>query len=129
MNDLLLNLFSDSRGTLGSIEFGDLPFIPQRFYWITLQEKKVRGKHAHKKLEQLIFVLEGQVEFRTFRGQLETRSILERGEYLLIGSSVWREFQSLGEMAVLGCLASQPYSESDYIRDFEEYLEHYREIL
>ena len=125
----MLKMLSDSRGSLGTIEFADLPFIPQRFYWVSMVEKEVRGKHAHKNLEQVIFVQKGEIKFQFFRGAVESTAILHEGEYLYLGSSIWREFECIGESAILGCLASQAYNEDDYIRDFDTYLETFNEIL
>lgn len=125
----MLKLFSDARGTLGSLEFSDLPFVPQRFYWVQINESEVRGKHAHKNLEQIIFVQEGTVKFRVVVGNRESITTLNVGDHIYLGPSMWREFESVGARAILGCLASAPYDEADYIRDFNKYLETFNEVL
>jgi mannose-6-phosphate isomerase-like protein (cupin superfamily) len=123
MNLNFLELFHDSRGTLGSIEFSRLPFEPKRFYFVRMIENEVRGKHSHIELQQLIFVVQGTVEFEMKSRNSVERRLLSQGEYLLIGPNVWREFRSIGGAAVIGCLASEPYLKSDYVFDFEKFLE------
>jgi hypothetical protein len=125
----ILKVFSDKRGTLGSVEFTDLTFTPKRFYWISMTQNEIRGKHAHRNLEQFIFIQEGIVEFKTISGGSEKSEIFNQGQHLYLGPSVWREFRCLSKFAVLGCLASESFLESDYIRDFNEYLELTNEIF
>jgi mannose-6-phosphate isomerase-like protein (cupin superfamily) len=123
MNLDQLELFVDERGTLGSIEFSTLSFEPKRFYFVTMIEDEVRGKHSHINLKQIIFVVQGKVEFVLKTKSSVEKKLLDQGQSLTIGPNVWREFRSVGGPAVIGCLASEPYAKGDYIFDFEKFLE------
>jgi hypothetical protein len=124
-----LEIFADDRGTLGSIEFNNLPFAPKRFYWIVMSNEEVRGRHAHRTLDQIIFVQEGVIEFKINSGNSQSSRVLRQGEYIHLGPAIWREFKCLTKSGVLGCLASEVYDESDYVRDFDAFLELNNEVL
>ena len=47
-------------------------------------------------------------------------------EGLYISNDMWREMYDFSTDAVLLVLASQPYDESDYIRDYDEFLDFVR---
>ena len=63
----LLNfkVHGDHSGCLVSLEQGaDFPFSPKRVYYIWGTEQNVvRGRHAHKKLEQVIVCVSGSCDF------------------------------------------------------------------
>ena len=49
------------------------------------------------------------------------------GEGLYITNAIWREMFDFSEDAVLLVLASEYYDESDYIRDYEAFLNYVNE--
>lgn len=97
-----------------------VPFEINRVYWTYHTPQNVkRGFHAHKKLQQLIFAVAGEITFFTEdrKGQKLDFSLTDPSKGLYIPSMVWREIK-FSHNAVLMCLASLPYSEEDYIRDY-----------
>jgi len=116
---------ADNRGRLTIVEFKNLPWVPQRAYFLSHSDpKSSRGSHAHKELHQFFISLRGHWTLRLFDGNEWTEiEIIESGAGLLIEPGLWREISTNSEDAVLGVFASQPYFESDYIRDIDEFIE------
>lgn len=120
-----MKIFGDERGKLVSLEGNkNVPFDIKRVYYIfdTLPDQ-VRGKHAHKDLEQIIVAMDGSCEFILDDGK-ERRSIwLNRPDVgLYIGNNVWREMQNFSYGCKLLVLASKHYDEKEYIRNYEDFV-------
>lgn len=127
MNYKLINMriFGDERGKLVSLEGNkNIPFDIKRVYYIfdTLPDQ-IRGKHAHKDLEQIIVAMDGSCEFVLDDGK-ERKSIwLNRPDVgLYIGNNIWREMQNFSYGCKLMVLASKHYDEKEYIRSYDEFL-------
>ena len=121
---LQLKDFSDGRGHLTPIESAsDIPFEVRRVYYITgVPGNVVRGCHAHKGLHQVLICMNGSVKVRLKTPFEEEVVTLDRSNYgLLIGNMIWREMFDFEEGTVLVVLASEHYSEDDYMRDYSEY--------
>ena len=115
----------DERGQLISLEeYNDIPFRIKRVYFMydTVPDV-VRGKHAHKKLEQILVCVCGSCKIKLDNGK-ETKVVqLEKPyEGLYIAHNMWREMYDFSKDAVLMVFASEVYDESDYIRDYNEFL-------
>lgn len=111
---------------LGYISVGQnsaLPFAVQRVYWTYFTpDSVIRGHHAHHELEQLIFATSGRIEF-TLEGvdRVVKKFVLDSPNVgLYIPRLYWRTIK-FSHNAVLMCLASMEYAESDYIRDYEDF--------
>jgi dTDP-4-dehydrorhamnose 3,5-epimerase-like enzyme len=115
-------------GTLGIIEFSQLRFSPARLYWVTdLIPGSIRGNHAHKTLIQAMFVIHGSFNLKLYNGEDETlHRMLPNGHMLYVQPGIWREFWTDEPGSILCVLCDQPFDESDYIRDFNEYIEWFR---
>ena len=114
--------------TLGYItvaEYGkNIPFEIKRIYWTYYTPHDiVRGHHAHKRLEQVIYAVNGQIEFNLEnKSGLKFEFKLDRPNLgLYIPSGYWRTIK-LSHSAVLLCLASLEYDEEDYLRDYKDFL-------
>lgn len=100
-----------------------LPFEIQRVYWTYYSPHEVvRGHHAHHVLEQLIFAVSGRIHFQLehVSGQKHDFVLDQPHIGLYIPGMYWRTFQ-MSHNAVLLCLASKPYDEADYIRDYQTF--------
>lgn len=117
----------DDRGQLVAIEeCKDIPFDIKRVYYMydTVNEA-VRGKHAHKSLDQVLICTSGSCKVLLDDGKDKyTVELNKPYEGLYIGNAIWREMYDFSSDAVLMVLASNYYDESDYIRDYNEYLEY-----
>jgi dTDP-4-dehydrorhamnose 3,5-epimerase-like enzyme len=117
-------LNSDERGSLVAIEeLQDIPFDIKRIYYIFATRKDVRrGLHAHKQLLQVLICVHGNCTILLDNGVERDEIILNnptRG--LFIDRMIWREMYDFSPDAVLLVLASEHYSEEDYIRDYNEF--------
>jgi dTDP-4-dehydrorhamnose 3,5-epimerase-like enzyme len=100
-----------------------VPFSINRVYWTYFTPQDViRGGHAHKKLQQVIFAVSGTIEFNTLdlEGNENTFILDSPSKGLYIPELIWRDIK-FTHNAVLLCLASEHYDEKDYFRDFEEF--------
>lgn len=115
----------DERGQLVALEeFKDIPFRIKRVYYMyDTADGFVRGKHAHKKLEQILVCIHGSCKILLDNGTEKKVVPLEKPyEGVYVASGMWREMYDFSEDAVLLVLASELYDESDYIRDYDEFL-------
>lgn len=116
----------DDRGQLIALEeFNDIPFRIKRVYYMyDTKEGVVRGKHAHKNLEQILVCIHGSCKIRLDNGKERKVVPLEKPyEGLYVGANMWREMYDFSPDAVLMVLASEVYEEADYIRDYDEFLQ------
>ncbi|MQX54360.1 sugar 3,4-ketoisomerase [Alcanivorax sediminis] len=121
-----LPYLGDGRGGLVAVEgLSDVPFEIRRVYYIFDTERGVsRGFHAHKELKQLMVCVSGRCEISLDDGKVKENVTLDspkRG--IIVESMMWREMHNFSENCVLLVMASDPYDESDYIRDYREFLE------
>ena len=118
-------VMGDERGSLIALEKNhNTPFDIKRVYYIFGTKEEVRrGFHAHKNLKQIAIAVSGSCKFHLDDGK-ETKEILldspDKG--LLIEGLVWREMYDFSSDCVLMVVASEYYDESDYIRDYNEFL-------
>lgn len=115
----------DERGQLVAIEeFKDIPFKVKRVYYIydTLPNV-IRGYHAHKNLKQILICIHGSCKIRLDNGKEQEIVPLNKPyEGLFVDNNMWREMYDFSEDAVLLVLASELYNESDYIRNYDDFL-------
>ena len=115
----------DARGQLIAIEAKkDIPFDVKRVYYIYDTKEGVRrGFHAHKKLQQILVCVHGSCKIHLDNGSEAQEVLLDKPfEGLYISSGTWREMYDFSSDAVLLVLASELYDESDYIRNYDEFL-------
>ena len=118
---------SDPRGNLTFIEGGEhIPFDIQRVYYLyDVPGGSARGGHAHKNLEQLIIAMSGSFDVVLDDGYEKKRFHLNRSYYgLYVNTMVWRELDNFSSGSVSMVLASNKYTEDDYLRNYEEFLNH-----
>ncbi len=101
-----------------------LPFAVKRVYWIHgMAQDERRGGHAHRALTQAVVAVTGRISFELDDGVHRTTHLLQRpNEYLIVPPGNWRDFTALEPGATLLVLASAPYDEADYIRDYDDFL-------
>jgi WxcM-like, C-terminal. len=115
----------DERGQLIALEeFKDIPFRIKRVYYMyDTAEGVVRGCHAHKNLQQILVCIHGRCKIKLDNGEESEIIPLEKPyEGLFVSNAMWREMFDFSKDAVLVVLASELYDESDYIRDYDEFL-------
>jgi dTDP-4-dehydrorhamnose 3,5-epimerase-like enzyme len=102
---------------------GDLPFPIRRVYYVySVPEGAQRGGHAHRRLEQVLIAIAGSFDVVIDDGERrETVRLDTPGTGLYLPTMVWRELTNFTAAAVCLVLASEPYDEADYVRDYDEF--------
>ncbi len=116
---------SDPRGNLTFIERGtSLAFDIQRVYYLyDVPGGAERGGHAHKELRQLIIAISGSFDVVLDDGETKRRFHLNRSyQALYVCPMIWRELDNFSSGSVCMVVASNRYSEDDYLRQYPEYL-------
>lgn len=117
---------SDPRGNLTFIEgLQHVPFDVARVYYLyDVPGGAERGGHAHKDLQQLIIAMSGSFDVVLDEGGEKKRFHLNRSYFgLYVSRLVWRELDNFSSGAVCLVLASNRYSEDDYYRNYDDYLQ------
>jgi dTDP-4-dehydrorhamnose 3,5-epimerase-like enzyme len=100
-----------------------VPFDIARVYYLyDVPGGATRGGHAHRELQQLLVAMSGSLEIVVDDGS-ERRGIRLNRSYigLYMPSMIWRELVDFSSGSVCMVLASAPYEEADYIRDYDEF--------
>jgi len=116
----------DDRGSLVALEGNrSVPFDIKRVYYIFGTKEGVsRGFHAHRNLKQVAVCVTGSCRFVLDSGKKKEDVILENAlKGLLVDNFIWHEMYDFSPDCVVMVLASEYYDESDYIRDYQEFLE------
>lgn len=100
-----------------------LPFPIRRIYYLyDVPGGEERGGHAHRGLHQLIVAVSGSFEVMLDDGKNKKIVRLNRPDFgLLVVPGIWRELFEFSSGSVCLVLASEVYSEADYIRGYEEF--------
>lgn len=125
INLLDFKSFGDERGNLIAIENDkNIPFDIKRVYYLFgTAAGESRGFHAHKELRQVAICIVGKCTFIMNDGVMnETIMLNNPAQGLLIDKMQWHEMHDFSDDCVLLVLASDTYDESDYIRNYTEFL-------
>jgi hypothetical protein len=106
-------------------------FYTWRVYWVFgTKPDVVRGKHAHKKLDQFCICPRGACTFVLDNGERREEIRLDSPtKGLRIRPWVWREMKDFTPDCVLTVMASSKYDPDDYIRDYDDFLSQRAEYL
>ncbi len=114
------------RGSLSAGEFErDIPFKPLRYFFVyDVPTEETRGEHAHLKCHQFLIAARGSLHVIADDGQKCEEFILGRSNLgVYLPPMTWGIQYRYSCDAVLLVFASDYYDESDYIRDYEQFLD------
>ena len=96
----------------------------KRAYWIyDVPGGEIRGGHSYRTLHELIIAVSGSFDVAVDDGRDKRVFSLNRSYYgLYVPSMIWRDLENFSTNSLCLILASDVYSEVDYIRDYGEYL-------
>lgn len=123
---LNFDIKGDERGRLIALETGEnIPFDIKRVYYIYATKDDVRrGFHAHKQLDQIAVCIKGSCNFLMDDGkESKIVEMNEPSKGLMIPKMIWHEMYNFSADCVLLVIASDLYSENDYIRSYKEFKE------
>ncbi len=113
-------------GNLTVVENGDtVPFDIRRVYYLyDVPGGEMRGGHAHHDLYQLIVAASGSFDV-VLDDSVSCRTVSLNRPYhgLLVVPGIWRELENFSSGAVCLVLASEHYSEADYVREYPDFIE------
>lgn len=113
------------RGRLSVLEEKEYPFPVKRIFWITgVAALAKRGEHAHRDGQQFIIPMGGMVNIQSFGPGLEVKSyqLVDKTQGLYVPPMHWLNIRFTMHNSALLVLASNPYAEADYIRNWDEYV-------
>lgn len=116
---------SDRKGNLTVVENGlTVPFgIKRTYYLYDVPGGESRGGHAHKDLYQLIVAASGSFTVTLDDGKVKRTFLLNRPyQGLMVVPGIWRTLDDFSSGAVCMVLASEGYTEDDYIRNYEDFI-------
>lgn len=116
---------ADPRGNLTFIENSrHIPFDIKRVYYLyDVPGGSDRGSHAHKDLHQFIVAMSGSFDVELDDGKNKKRFHLNRSHYgLYVCPMMWRLLDNFSSGSVCMVLASDLYSEHDYLRDYDSFV-------
>jgi dTDP-4-dehydrorhamnose 3,5-epimerase-like enzyme len=129
-SSMLINLKQIGDPEIGYLSFfessKDIPFDVKRVYYTYDVPVNIkRGMHAHKNLQQLLWCPYGEIEIILDNGKCkETYTLNSPYMGLLVTNGVWRDIYCRKKGSVLCVAASDYYTEEDYIRDYNEFLDY-----
>lgn len=117
----------DERDGILSIAEGmkNIPFEIKRVFYIygLAYPKAQRGYHAHKELEQVLFCLNGSCKLMLDDGTNKQYFYLtDPNQGLYIGPKVWLQLFEFSNDCIILVFNSDYFKESDYIRDYDEFI-------
>lgn len=115
----------DARGNLTFVENNvHIPFPMQRVWYIyDVPGGSQRGGHAHKELQQVLIAVSGSFDVSLDDGVNKKIVTLNRSFIgLHICPMIWSEIDNFSSGSVCLVLASLPYDEQDYYRNYNDFL-------
>jgi len=120
------NDFPDGNLVIGEAK-KNVPFEIKRVYFINnlFNPKAIRGKHAHKRLKQIIFCLNGSFTLSLDDGTNKQKLIMNNPYYgVRLGPKLWHTMTKFSSDCVILVIANDYFKESDYIRNYDKFLKY-----
>ena len=119
-------VLGDHRGQLVALEANrQIPFDVKRvFYIYGTQDGVPRGNHSHYKTKQFLVAVNGSCKVTLDNGkEKETFDLDKPNLGLFQDALIWGSMHDFSNDCVLMVLADEYYDASDYITDYDKFLE------
>jgi hypothetical protein len=118
-------VIEDTRGNLAFIQNDILPFEFKRIYYLfDVPSNAFRGGHSHINQHEILIALSGSFEVVLDDGVEKKSFLLNKPNLgLHITTDIWRELQNFSSGAVCLVVASDVFEETDYVRDYQAFLD------
>ena len=117
-----LPIINDKNGSLFFIENKKNDFKIKRVFFVNTKKNSTRGKHAHKKITQIMICVLGKVEITCDDGIKKKKFVLnKKNQCLIVPKLIWSTLKYKSKNTILSVLCSGYYSENEYIRDYEKF--------
>lgn len=115
---------SDPRGNISVIEKDTIPFEIKRVYYLyDVPSYSYRGGHAHKEQLEILIAISGSFDVNIDNGkEKKTITLNKPNKGLLIKNGIWRELDNFSSGSICLVLASDYFTEDDYIRDYSTFI-------
>ena len=113
-------------GNLTVVDNGaDTPFTVKRVYYLyDVPAGEKRGGHSHHESLALIVAVSGSFDVSVDDGVNKKNFTLNRpNSALYLTPGIWRVLDNFSSGSVCLVLTSTPFSEDDYVRDYDQFLE------
>ncbi len=129
LKNISLIIHKDERGEIIPIEYEKtLKMTIKRSFLVFGKQNIIRGNHAHKLCNQFLCCLNGRCEVKCDDGEDSNLQILDNPSKILkIPNMIWSSQKYLSENTILLVLCDLEYSEQDYIREYQNFI-NYRKI-
>jgi uncharacterized RmlC-like cupin family protein len=124
-NLLHLNQIGDRNGHITAVNNNkEIPFAVKRiFYLYDIPGGESRGAHAHKECHQFLVAASGSFEVLLDDGSTKRQVLINRPDLgLHIPPGIWASEINFSSGSICLVLASHEYSEGDYLRLYDDYL-------
>jgi len=114
----------DLSGNLAFIQKDILPFEFKRVYYLfDVPSSAFRGGHSHIEQQEVLIALSGSFEVTVNDGKDKKSYLLNKPDTgLHLPKGIWRELENFSSGSVCLVFASGVFEETDYIRDYETFL-------
>lgn len=123
---IILKRHHHRNGNLAVVqEEDDLPFSIKRVYYLyDVPAGEKRGGHSHNYCQTILFAASGSFDITIDDGVSQRTITLNRPDCgLLLTAGIWRILHNFSSGSVCLVLASNLYSEDDYVRDHSVFLQ------
>jgi len=120
---LKVPLIKEKNGNLAFVEFRkEKKFNIKRVFFVTTGKSSIRGKHAHKKISQIIICLAGKIEIECDDGINKKKFVLNKiTEGLVIPNMIWSVLNYKSKNSTIAVLCDGYFDEKEYIRNYDKF--------
>lgn len=105
-----------------------IPFDIKRVYFTyDIPNFSKRGGHAHIYTQEIVFPIKGKFDVTSEDNSSKKRVHLsQENQGIFLNTGIWRELENFADKSLVLVIASEPYYEADYIREYDDFEVQYK---